>query len=568
MPTKFDDRFTERARRVLMLAQEEAKRLHHNYIGTEHLLLGLVQEQSGVAARVLRDLGVSPYQVRRIIEDTVGRGQHMIMGRTSGLTPRTKRVIELAVDEARRMGHHYIGTEHLLLGLIREGDGLAVNVLRDLGVDLNMVRAQTTRAIMQSSAYPRQERRRNSQTPLMDQLGIDLTAQAQEGKLDPVIGRQKEIERVIQILSRRTKNNPALIGEPGVGKTAIVEGLAQRIVAGEVPRSLLNKRLLMLDVGSLVAGTIYRGQFEERMKRVIEEIKNTDSILFIDEVHMLVGAGAAGSSVDAANILKPALSRGELQCIGATTLDEYRRYIESDSALERRFQPVFVDEPTIEETIEILKGIRSRYEEHHNLKITDEALYSAAHLAARYVTDRYLPDKAIDLIDEAASRVRIYKMPEIPSLQEIFARLKEVQREKEEAFQAQRYQEAVYLREQEARLREQLEQLRLDEMARAEGTIQVTDEDVAEVVSMWTGVPVMRIAGEESERLLQMEEALHERIVAQDEAIEAIAKAVRRARAGLKDPRRPIGVFIFLGPTGVGKTELAKALAEFMFGSE
>jgi len=571
MANKLDDRFTERARRVLMLAQEEARRLNQNYIGTEHLLLGLVQEQTGVAARVLRDLGVSSHQVRRLVEQAVSRGPRPgVHGQMTGLTPRTKRVIELAVEEARRMGHHYVGTEHLLLGLIRDGDGLAVDVLRDLGVDLEAIRIETTRAIMQSSAQLREERRKQSgKTPLMDQLGIDLTAQAEEGKLDPVIGRQKEIERVIQILSRRTKNNPALIGEPGVGKTAIVEGLAQRIVADEVPQAIRGKRLIMLDVGSLVAGTIYRGQFEERMKRVIEEIKSTASILFIDELHMLVGAGAAGSSVDAANILKPALSRGELQCIGATTLDEYRRYIESDAALERRFQPVYVDEPTIEETIEILKGIRPRYEAHHNLKITDEALYSAAHLGARYVTDRYLPDKAIDLVDEAASRVRMYKMPDVPSLKEAFARLKEIQARKEEAFQQRRYEEAVYLRDQEVQLREHIERLRTGAL---DGTgnylLQVTDEDVAEVVSMWTGVPVIRIAGEETERLLQMEAALHQRIVGQEEAIETIAKAVRRARAGMKDPRRPIGSFIFLGPTGVGKTELAKALAEFMFGSE
>jgi ATP-dependent Clp protease ATP-binding subunit ClpC len=565
MADTFDDRFTERARRVLILAQEEAKRLRHNYIGTEHLLLGLVEEQSGVASKVLRDMGVNPYQVRRLIEEIVGPGRHAFLGHTTGLTPRTKRVLELAVDEARRMGHHYIGTEHLLLGLIREGEGLAVNVLKDLGVDPARVRARTARALMQSPVSPQRERRRSSQTPMMDQLGMDLTLQAQEGKLDPVIGRTQEIERVIQILSRRTKNNPALIGEAGVGKTAIVEGLAQRIVANEVPHPLLSKRLLMLDVGALVAGTIYRGQFEERMKRVIEEIKTTESILFIDEMHMLVGAGSAGGSVDAANILKPALARGELQCIGATTLDEYRRYVESDAALERRLQPVFVEEPTIDETIEILAGIRGRYEEHHNVQFTDEALYAAAHLAARYVTDRYLPDKAIDL----ASRVRMYKMPEIRSLQAVFDELKAMQRGKEEAFNAQRYDEALQLRDREIMLRERLEEWRLGEhQSSSDPPIQVTDDDIAEVVSMWTGVPVMRIAGEESERLLQMEKALHERIVAQDEAIEAIAKAVRRARAGLKDPQRPIGVFIFLGPTGVGKTELAKALAEFMFGSE
>jgi ATP-dependent Clp protease ATP-binding subunit ClpC len=417
---------------------------------------------------------------------------------------------------------------------------------------------------MQSPARPRVERKKGQQTPLMDQLGVDLTTKAEEGQLDPVVGRAVEIERVIQILSRRTKNNPALIGEPGVGKTAIVEGLAQRIIHGEVPTQLRDKRVYMLDVGSLVAGTIYRGQFEERMKRVIDEIKGTDAILFIDELHMLVGAGAAGSSVDAANLLKPALARGELQCIGATTLDEYRRYIESDTALERRFQPVFVDEPSVDETVHILQGIRSRYEEHHNLKIGDEALYAAAHLAARYITDRFLPDKAIDLIDEAASRVRMYKMPDTPGLQEAFSELRRVQSAKDDAFTAERYEEAVRLRERERELWEEIELLRGGENA----GLKVTDEDIAEVVAMWTGVPVVRIAGEESERLLQMERALHERIVSQDEAIEAISKAVRRARAGLKDPHRPIGVYVFLGPTGVGKTELAKALAEFMFGSE
>jgi ATP-dependent Clp protease ATP-binding subunit ClpC len=567
MANKFDDRFTERARKVLMLAQEEAKRMNHNYIGTEHLLLGLVKEGSGVAARVLKDLGVNSFQVRKIIEDTVGQGRRASMSQTTGLTPRTKRVIELAVEEARRMGHHYIGTEHLLLGLIREGDGLAVSVLRDMGIDLDAVRIQATRAIMKGSGSSRQERKSQPNTPLMDQLGVDLTAQAEDHKLDPVIGRQQEIERVIQILARRTKNNPALIGEPGVGKTAIVEGLAQRIIDGDVPQQIRNKRLWMLDVGSLVAGTIYRGQFEERMKRVIDEIKSSEAILFIDEVHMLVGAGAAGSSVDAANILKPALSRGELQCIGATTLDEYRRHIESDAALERRFQPVYVDEPSVEETIEILKGIRGRYEAHHSLDITDEALYSAAHLAARYVTDRYLPDKAIDLIDEAASRVRMYKLPDAPGMREIFEELKAVKRQRQEHHDREDFDEAAVLRDEEKRLRNQLDQLRLGLEDKPQG-LEVTDEDIAEVVAMWTGVPVMRIAGEETERLLQMEAALHQRIVSQHDAIETIAKAVRRARAGLKDPRRPIGVFIFLGPTGVGKTELAKALAEFMFGTE
>ncbi len=567
MADKFD-RFTKRARRVLSLAQEEAQRLNHNYIGTEHLLLGLIREENSVAVKVLRELGVKPERVKDMVERTVGQGQRTMFSPKLTLTPRTKRVIELAVDEARRMGHHYIGTEHLLLGLVREGEGVAVNVLRSMGVSLEKVRSQTGLLMAESPVYAGQRRKgKAQQTPLVDQLGTDLTAKAQEGKLDPVIGRQKEIERVIQILSRRTKNNPALIGDPGVGKTAIVEGLAQRIVACETPEPLLDKRVLMLDVGSLVAGTMYRGQFEERLKKVIEEIKNTESILFIDELHMLVGAGAAGSSVDAANILKPALSRGELQCIGATTLDEYRKYIESDAALERRFQPVFVDEPTVEETINILLGVRERYEAHHNLRITDEAVEAAARLSARYIGDRYLPDKAIDLIDEAASRVRMYKAPQALGLKETFANLKAIQKEKEEAFNAQRYEDAIGLREQEEELEAKLDQLRLDWNPMTDGP-QVTVEDVAEVVSMWTGIPLMRIASEETERLLHMEGALHKRIVGQDEAVTAIAKSVRRARAGLKDPQRPIGSFIFLGPTGVGKTELAKALAEFMFGTE
>ena len=567
MTDKFD-RFTRRARRVLTLAQEEAQRLNHNYIGTEHLLLGLIREENGVAVKVLRELGVRPQRVKDMVERTVGQGQRTMFSSKLTLTPRTKHVIELAVDEARLMGHHYIGTEHLLLGLVREGEGVAVNVLRSMGVNLEKARAQAERLMAESPVYAGRRRKGKEQrTPLVDQLGTDLTAKAQEGKLDPVIGRQKEIERVIQILSRRTKNNPALIGDPGVGKTAIVEGLAQRIVACETPEPLLDKRVLMLDVGSLVAGTMYRGQFEERLKKVIEEIKDTQSILFIDELHMLVGAGAAGSSVDAANILKPALSRGELQCIGATTLDEYRKYIEGDAALERRFQPVFVDEPTVEETIDILLGIRERYEAHHNLRITDEAVETAARLSARYISDRYLPDKAIDLIDEAASRVRMYKAPQALGLKETFANLKAIQKEKEEAFSAQRYQDAVSLREQEEELEARLDQLRLSWNSMTDG-LQVTAEDIAEVVSMWTGIPLRRIAGEETERLLQMEDVLHKRIVGQEEAITAIAKSVRRARAGLKDPKRPIGSFIFLGPTGVGKTELAKALAEFMFGTE
>jgi ATP-dependent Clp protease ATP-binding subunit ClpC len=560
------DRFTKRARRVLTLAQEEALRLNHNYIGTEHLLLGLVREENGVAVKVLRELGVQPNQVIRAVERTVGRGERAPFGKPT-LAPRTKRVIELAVDEARLMGHHYIGTEHLLLGLVREGEGIAVNVLRGLGINLDRVRTQTARNILQSHAQSKEKQKKESKTPLVDQLGFDLTVAAEEGRLDPVVGRQSEIERLIQILSRRTKNNPALIGEPGVGKTAIVEGLAQRIIEGDVPELLLNKRLVMLDVGSLVAGTMYRGQFEERLKKVMEEIINSSAILFIDEVHMLVGAGAAGSSVDAANILKPALSRGELQVIGATTLDEYRKYIESDAALERRFQPILVEEPTIEETIEILRGVKARYEEHHKLHITDEALNAAANLAARYVPDRFMPDKAIDVIDEAGSRVRMYKAPYATNLRETFMSLKKLQKQKEEALEMQRFDDAIDLRYQEVELEARLNELR-EGWNEAENRPRVTPDDVAEVVAMWTGVPVSRIAGEERERLLEMEKVLQQRIVGQQEPIKAICKAVRRARAGLKDPSRPIGSFIFLGPTGVGKSETAKALAEFLFGSE
>jgi len=574
MANKFD-RFTKRARETLTYAQEEALRLGHTTIGTEHLLLGLLREGEGVAAKVLGDLGLNLSRARDAVERYTGRSNRAPGGRVE-LAPSTKHVIELAVDEARRLGHHYIGTEHLLLGLSREAEGMAVGILESLGVSLDQVRERTMQALRESSPSSQPDRGSASssnapkgQQTLLDQLGVDLTAEARAGKLDPVIGRQREIERVIQILSRRTKNNPALIGEPGVGKTAIVEGIAQRIVNGETPDSLLNKRVVRLDVGSLVAGTMYRGQFEERLKRVIDEIKNSDVIIFIDELHMLVGAGAAGSSVDAANILKPALSRGEIQCIGATTLNEYRKHIESDAALERRFQPVMVEEPSVEETVEILKGVRSRYEEHHQLEITDEALSAAAHLAARYVPDRFLPDKAIDLIDEAASRVRVYKAFRTMGVRETFRQLRSIQQQKQEAFSAERYDEALALREEEDSLRSKLEQLRLGWRDSSEGSgLRVTEEDIAEIVAMWTGVPVVRIAGEESSRLLKMEETLHGRIIGQDEAVATVAKAVRRARAGLKDPKRPIGSFIFLGPTGVGKTELAKALAEFMFGSE
>jgi ATP-dependent Clp protease ATP-binding subunit ClpC len=559
------DRFTKRARRVLTKAGEEARRLNHRFIGTEHILLGLVAEEGGVAMRVFQELEIAPEQVRNAIERTVGRGTRPTFTQPT-LTPRTKRVIELSVDEARRLGHHYIGTEHLLLGLIREGEGVAIDVLRRLGAPPDKIREQVSRLLEEIPQHAG-SRRPASTTPTVDQLGTDLTSLADAGKLDPVIGRKTEIERVIQILARRTKNNPALIGDPGVGKTAIVEGLAQRIVSGDVPEPLLDKRVLQLDIGSLVAGTIYRGQFEERLKKVIEELKGSDSILFIDEVHMLVGAGSAGSSVDAANILKPALSRGQLQCIGATTMDEYRRHIEGDAALERRFQPVYIDEPTVEETIDILRGVKGLYENHHKLPISDEALEAAARMSARYITDRYLPDKAIDVVDEAASRVRMYKLPVSSSMKDTFTQIKSVQREKDEAIDAQKWAEATALRERERELKSQMEQLRVG-WDSSTAKVAVTAEDVAEIVSMWTGVPLMQLETEESERLLHMEEALHKRIVGQEEAIRTLSRAVRRARAGLKDPKRPIGSFLFLGPTGVGKTELAKALAEFMFGAE
>ena len=565
------ERFTQRARRVLSLAHEEAERLHHNYIGTEHLLLGLIREEGGVAGRVLRELGLDPARVKEMVERLTGRGRHT--GGRIELAPATEKVLQDAIDQARGMGHHYIGTEHILLGLVNQSEGVGLDVLKHLGITPEQVRRQTKR-ILQESPTRRvsqkgsaRKRESSAKTPLVDQLATDLTTLAEEGKLDPVIGREMEIERVIQILARRTKNNPALIGEPGVGKTAIVEGLAQRIIAGETPGPLIGKRVLQLDVGSLVAGTMYRGQFEERLKRVIDELKASDAILFIDEVHMLVGAGSAGSSVDAANILKPALSRGELQVIGATTLDEYRKHIESDAALERRFQPVMVEEPSIEETIDILRGVRRPYEEHHKLLITDEALESAVHLSARYVTDRFLPDKAIDLIDESASRVRMYKSDEAISLREIIKELRLVRENYNQAVDQDQADEAQTFADQESELEDRLEKLQ-SAWDRSESGTRVTEEDIAEVVSMWTGVPVMQLAEAESERLLSMEDELHQRIIGQDEAITAIAKAVRRSRAGLKNPRRPIGSFIFLGPTGVGKTELTKALAEFMFGSE
>ncbi|NOT05521.1 MAG: ATP-dependent Clp protease ATP-binding subunit [Anaerolineales bacterium] len=568
------ERFTQRARRVLSLAHQEAERARQNNIGTEHLLLGLMDEEGGVAGRVLRDLGMTPERVREVVLRVSGGITDFDPNRIE-LAPETQQVLEFAVDEARRLGHHYIGTEHILLALVRV-ESTGMEALRRLGVTGDQIRRQTRRVLNEtasSSPTPAGTQPGKGgaaanapKTPLVDQLASDLTSKAEEKKLDPVIGRQMEIERVIQILARRTKNNPALIGEPGVGKTAIVEGLAQRIVDGDVPAPLMNKRVLQLDVGSLVAGTMYRGQFEERLKRIIDELKSSGAILFIDEVHMLVGAGAAGSSVDAANILKPALSRGELQVIGATTLDEYRKHIESDAALERRFQPVQVDEPSEEETIQILKGIRGAYEEHHHLVISDEALEAATHLSSRYVTERFLPDKAIDLIDESSSRVRMYKSPAAKHAKDLFGQLRAARQNRTLAQEEGNSEDIKEWEERETDLGQQIERLRTG-WDRANSPV-VTAEDIAEVVSMWTGVPLMQLAEAESQRLLKMEDELRKGIIGQEDAIVAISRAVRRARAGLKDPKRPIGSFMFLGPTGVGKTELTKTLAKFMFGSE
>ncbi|MFC1978822.1 ATP-dependent Clp protease ATP-binding subunit [Chloroflexota bacterium] len=568
MANRFE-KFTDRARRVLTYAQEEAERFNHSHIGTEHVLLGLVREDDGVAAKAFTNLGIEPNKVRASVEFMIGKGEKATTGEI-GLTPRAKKVIELAVDEARRLNHHYIGTEHLLLGLLREGEGVAANVMESLGVNLEKARTEINNILSKNAPQTRGGGRPTTKTPTVDQLGVDLTAAARAGKLDPVIGRDKEIERVVQILSRRTKNNPVLIGEPGVGKTAIVEALAHRISVEDVPQTLLGKRLVTLDMGSMVAGTKYRGEFEERLKKVIAELKNAGNcIIFIDELHTLVGAGAAEGAVDASNILKPSLARGELQCIGATSLDDYRKHIEKDSALERRFQPITVQEPSVEETVDILRGIKSRYEEHHRLTISDEALVSAAELANRYIPDRFMPDKAIDLIDETASRIRIRHSVLPPKLKETMHDLDELHQEKEAAISSQQYENAAELRDRELKLTSKIEKLRQEWQKEQDASqIVVTDEDIAEVASMWTGIPVARIASEESARLLQMEDALHKRIIGQDEAIVSIAKAVRRARAGIKDTRRPIGSFIFLGPTGVGKTELVKALAEFMFGTE
>lgn len=565
-------RFTERAQKVLALSQEEAVRLGHNNIGTEHILLGLVSEGDGIAAKALQAIGLGADKIREEVESLIGKGNQV--SQTIHYTPRAKKVIELSMDEARKLGHSYVGTEHILLGLIREGEGVAARVLNNLGVSLNKARQQVLQLLgsneSTNSQNGRTSQNTNATTPTLDSLARDLTAIAKEGNIDPVIGREKEIERVIQVLSRRTKNNPVLIGEPGVGKTAVAEGLAQQIVENEVPEILRDKRVMTLDMGTVVAGTKYRGEFEDRLKKVMEEIRHANNvILFIDELHTLIGAGGAEGAIDASNILKPSLARGELQCIGATTLDEYRKYIEKDAALERRFQPIQVNEPSVEESILILQGLRDRYEAHHRVTITDDAIEAAAKLSDRYIADRFLPDKAIDLIDEAASKVRLRSYTTPPNLKELEQNLEEVRKEKDAAVQSQEFEKAASLRDNEQQLRKELEETETKwKEKQGQENSEVVVEDIASVVSTWTGVPVSALTKDESERLLQMEDTLHGRLIGQEEAVKAVAKAIRRARAGLKDPKRPIGSFIFLGPTGVGKTELARALAETMFGDE
>jgi ATP-dependent Clp protease ATP-binding subunit ClpC len=562
-------RFTERAQKVLALAQEEAVRLGHNNIGTEHILLGLIRESEGIAAKALIALNLGLEKIQDEVESLIGRGQEQPTN--IAYTPRAKKVIELSMDEARKLGHTYVGTEHILLGLIREGEGVAARVLNNLGVSLNKARQQVLQLLGSSEVVSSQHGNpSNANTPTLDGLARDLTAYAKEGHLDPVIGRSKEIERVIQVLSRRTKNNPVLIGEPGVGKTAVAEGLAQKIINNEIPETLRGKRVMTLDMGSVVAGTKYRGEFEDRLKKIMDEIRTAGNIiLFIDELHTLIGAGGAEGAIDASNILKPALARGELQCIGATTLDEYRKYIEKDAALERRFQPIQVDEPTKEEAVQILFGLRDRYEAHHRVKITDEAIYEAVKLSDRYITDRFLPDKAIDLIDEAGSRVRLRSYTVPPSLKQMENKLEDVRKEKDSAVQSQEFEKAASLRDNEQKLREELD-ITKNEWKEKQGRTdsEVTPEDIAQIVASWTGIPVTQLKEEETERLLKMESILHERVIGQDEAVKSVSRAIRRARAGLKDPKRPMGSFIFLGPTGVGKTELARALAGAMFGDE
>ncbi|MFS0576089.1 ATP-dependent protease ATP-binding subunit ClpC [Sporosarcina sp. 179-K 3D1 HS] len=564
------NRFTQRAQKVLQLAQEEAIRMKHESIGTEHILLGLIREGGGIAAKALEAIDVSFETIEQGVEKLVGSGSKDV-GPIVHYTPRAKKVIELSVDESRKLGHSYIGTEHILLALIREGEGVAARVLNNAGVSLNKARQQVLQLLgSNDSSVGNQGAANSAATPTLDSLARDLTEIAREGTLDPVIGRGKEITRVIEVLARRTKNNPVLIGEPGVGKTAIAEGLAQQIINNEVPEILRDKRVMTLDMGTVVAGTKYRGEFEDRMKKVMEEIRQAGNIiLFIDELHTLIGAGGAEGAIDASNILKPSLARGELQCIGATTLDEYRKYIEKDAALERRFQPIQVDEPTVEETIQIISGLRDRYEAHHRVKITDEAIEAAAKMSDRYISDRFLPDKAIDLIDEAGSKVRLRSYTTPPNLKELEAKLEAIRSEKNAAVQSQEFEKAASFRDKEQKMKEELDKTKTawkEKQGKTES--EVTVNDIAEVVAMWTGVPVSKIATTESAKLLNMEELLHKRVIGQGEAVTAISRAIRRARAGLKDPKRPIGSFIFLGPTGVGKTELARALAESMFGDE
>lgn len=565
------ERFTEKAIKVIMLAQEEARRLGHNFVGTEQILLGLIGEGTGVAAKVLKSMGVNLKDARIEVEKIIGRGSGFVAVEIP-FTPRAKRVLELSLEEARQLGHNYIGTEHLLLGLIREGEGVAARVLENLGVDLSKVRTQVIRMLGETAEVTQGGPSRGNKTPTLDEFGSNLTQMAVDGKLDPVVGRAKEIERVIQILGRRTKNNPVLIGEPGVGKTAIAEGLAQRIANKDVPDILEDKRVVTLDIGLLVAGTKYRGEFEERLKKIMDEIRQAGNVvLVIDEVHTLIGAGAAEGAIDAANILKPALARGELQCIGATTLDEYRKHIERDAALERRFQPVMVGEPSVDETIEILHGLRDRYEQHHKLKISDEALIAAAKLSDRYISDRYLPDKAIDLIDEAGSRVRLINSQLPPAAKELDRELRQLLKEKDDAVRAQDFDRAGELRDREMEIKAEIRAIAQSKTGtgRPEGEEPVvTEEDIAHIVASWTGVPVNKLTESESEKLLHMEDTLHQRLIGQEEAVKAVSRAIRRARVGLKNPNRPIASFVFSGPTGVGKTELAKSLASYFFGSE
>jgi ATP-dependent Clp protease ATP-binding subunit ClpC len=566
------ERFTDRARRVMVLAQDEARLLNHNYLGTEHLLLGLISEGEGIAAKALESLGISAEAVRAQVEDIIGAGTTPTPGMPP-FTPRAKKVIELAFREALQLGHNYIGTEHILLGLIREGEGVAAQVLQKLGADLGRVRQQVLQ-LLSGSGVPQEKTREHAApgggSPILDQFGRNLTQLAAQNKLDPVIGREKEIERVMQVLSRRTKNNPVLIGEPGVGKTAIVEGLAQRIVKADVPETLKGKQIYTLDLGALVAGSRYRGDFEERLKKVLKEIRTRgDIVLFIDELHTLVGAGAAEGAIDAASILKPMLARGELQTVGATTLDEYRKHLEKDAALERRFQPIMVSEPTVSHTIDILKGLRDRYEAHHRVQITDQAVVAAANLADRYISDRYLPDKAIDLIDEAGSRLHIRRETAPADLKELEERIAQLRREKDESVERQDYELAGRLRDDITRLMADREMKQAQWETTGEQVLpEIGEEEIAEVLAMWTGIPVYKLTEEETEKLIRMEDELHKRIVDQDDSVRAVSQSIRRTRAGLKDPKRPSGSFIFLGPSGVGKTELSKALAEFLFGDE